>query len=179
MATATLISVAEYLATSYRPDCDYIDGEIQERNLGTRPHSQLQFLLAKWFDQHFDTLGCSALPEQRVRVTPGRFRIADVCVVPADNSDAFIIETTPLACIEVLSPEDRLSRIQDRIDDYTAMGVPNIWVVDPLDHAAWVANGRALQPVSTPELPVIGTPLVLNLTTLFAELDRRLHPTQR
>src|SRR5579875_879313 len=27
------ISVEEYLSTSYRPDCDYVDGEIEERNL--------------------------------------------------------------------------------------------------------------------------------------------------
>lgn len=174
MATATLISVAEYLATTYRPDCDYIDGEVQERNLGSRPHGQLQALLAQWFNERFDAYGCSAITEQCVQVTPGRFRIPDICVVPAGNSDAFIIETTPLACIEILSPEDRLSRLQERIDDYAAMGVPNIWVMDPLDHAAWVAQGRALQPVSTPEIPVVGTGLVLNLTTLFAELDRRL-----
>ena len=31
----------EYLATSYRPDCDYVDGEIEERNLGEKEHSIL------------------------------------------------------------------------------------------------------------------------------------------
>jgi hypothetical protein len=39
MSSATLVSVQEYLATSFRPDRDYVDGEIQERNLGERPHS--------------------------------------------------------------------------------------------------------------------------------------------
>lgn len=32
MPTETLISVEEYIATSYRPDCDYMDGRIEERN---------------------------------------------------------------------------------------------------------------------------------------------------
>ena len=32
MATRTLVSVEEYLATSYRPDCDYVDGKVVERN---------------------------------------------------------------------------------------------------------------------------------------------------
>ena len=179
MGTATLVSVAEYLSTSYRPDCDYIDGEVQERNLGTRPHATLQFLIAQWFNDRFDEYGCSGLPGQRVRVSPTRFRIADVCVVPADNTDALIIEATPLACIEVLSPEDRLSRLQERIDDYASMGVPNIWVMDPLALATWIAQGRALQPVSSPEIPVVGTPLVLNLSALFSDLNRRLNPQPR
>ena len=31
-----LIPVDEYLRTSYRPDCDYVDGEVLERNSGDR-----------------------------------------------------------------------------------------------------------------------------------------------
>jgi hypothetical protein len=42
MKAATLISVEEYLRTSYRPDCDYVDGEVLERNVGERDHSKLQ-----------------------------------------------------------------------------------------------------------------------------------------
>ena len=40
MPTGTLISVEQYLATSYRPDCDYVDGRIEERNLGKLDHSR-------------------------------------------------------------------------------------------------------------------------------------------
>ena len=42
MASRTLISVEEYLRTSYRPDCDYVDGEVQERNVGEFDHSSCQ-----------------------------------------------------------------------------------------------------------------------------------------
>jgi hypothetical protein len=42
MASRTLISVEEYLRTSYRPDCDYVDGEVVERNVGEKDHSSLQ-----------------------------------------------------------------------------------------------------------------------------------------
>ena len=37
-----------------------------------------------------------------------------------------------VAVIEVLSPEDRVSRYQQRLDDYRAMGVANVWVIDPM-----------------------------------------------
>lgn len=42
---STLIPVSEYLATTYRPDCDYVDGELVERNLGEREHAALQGIL--------------------------------------------------------------------------------------------------------------------------------------
>ena len=49
MSTATLVSVDEYLATSYRPDCDFVDGVVIERNLGTKDHSKLQGEIFAWF----------------------------------------------------------------------------------------------------------------------------------
>ncbi len=34
MASSTAISVEEYIHSVYRPDCDYVDGEVIERNVG-------------------------------------------------------------------------------------------------------------------------------------------------
>jgi hypothetical protein len=39
------ISVEEYLSTSYRPDCDYVDGLVEERNLGEYDHAAVQSAL--------------------------------------------------------------------------------------------------------------------------------------
>jgi hypothetical protein len=44
--TPTLVSLSEYLATIYRPDCEYVDGELLERNVGEWDHSRLQALLS-------------------------------------------------------------------------------------------------------------------------------------
>ena len=35
MSAGTVVTLSEYLATSYRPDCEYLDGELLERNEGT------------------------------------------------------------------------------------------------------------------------------------------------
>ncbi len=40
MAT-TKVSLEEYLNTSYRPDVEYIDGELQERNVGEIEHARM------------------------------------------------------------------------------------------------------------------------------------------
>ena len=42
MKAATLVPVEEYLRTTYHPDCDYVDGEVLERNVGERDHSKVQ-----------------------------------------------------------------------------------------------------------------------------------------
>lgn len=132
MGTSTLISVDEYLHTTYRPDCDYIDGEVLERNMGEQSHATLQGYISAIFWTNRDRWQLRALPEQRVQVRADRFRIPDISVVPRSASRDPILRTPPLLCVEVLSSDDSLRTLQQRVHDYVAMGVPNIWVVDPL-----------------------------------------------
>ena len=49
MAASTQISLGEYLQTTYRPDREYIDGELREKSMGKYEHSRIQALLAAWF----------------------------------------------------------------------------------------------------------------------------------
>ena len=66
MATISQIPLSEYLETSYRPDREYIDGEIRERNVGKFEHARLQALLAIWFGIHQRDWGVIVMTEQRV-----------------------------------------------------------------------------------------------------------------
>ena len=52
MASSVLIPVSEYLRTTYRPDCDYIDGELMERNIGEETHAEIQAILARIIGNH-------------------------------------------------------------------------------------------------------------------------------
>jgi Uma2 family endonuclease len=126
MASSTLISVNEYLKNSYRPDCDYVDGRIEERNAGEHDHSVLQAELIFGFGKHQQEWNIEVLPEQRVQVSPTRFRVPDVCLVSLDQPVEQIITHPPLACIEILSPEDTIRRMQERVEDYRQFGVANI-----------------------------------------------------
>lgn len=57
MATSTIVPSKEYLQTSYRPDCDWIDGEVKERNAGEGQHSKIQTFFIGYFLQHRRELG--------------------------------------------------------------------------------------------------------------------------
>src|SRR5271157_6074979 len=117
MASSTLISVSEYLKNGYRPDCDYVDGRIEERNVGEHDHSALQKALMLWFGKHEQDWNIEVLPEQRMQVSPTRFRVPDVCLVSADQPVEQILTHPPLACIEILTPEDTMRRMQERVED--------------------------------------------------------------
>ena len=131
MPTSELISVSEYLHTSYRPDCDYVDGLVLERNVGEWDHADLQGAFVAFFRARRKLWNIQAVPEWRVQVAPTRFRIPDVCVILGQEEQEAILRKPPFICIEVLSSEDRMSRVQERVNDYFAFGVPYVWIVDP------------------------------------------------
>ena len=76
-----------------------------------------------------------------------------------------------MIAIEVLSPEDRIGRFQDKIDDYLAFGVENIWVFDPERRVAWSADRSGQHIPQNGELTVARTPIRVVLSELFAELE--------
>jgi Uma2 family endonuclease len=86
MATSTQISLLEYMKTSYRPDREYIDGELLDRNVGKWEHARLQFLLASWFRTQEEAWSVQGATEQRLRVSPSRVRIPDVMLVDVDRN---------------------------------------------------------------------------------------------
>lgn len=149
MAIATGVSLEEYLHTEYEPDCDYVDGVLEDRNVGKKRHSRTQMRLIELLSPLVAPLGFEPLPEQRLRVSRTRVRIPDVCLTPvADDSE--VPEEPPALCIEVLSSDDRPSRLARLIADYLAFGVPMIWIIDPYDRAAFVVTqeNRGMQPVA-------------------------------
>jgi Uma2 family endonuclease len=176
MASATQIPLSEYLNTSYRPDCDYIDGEVKERTLGTRAHGFLQMILAAIFYANMDAWNIVVGPEIRTRVALTRVRIPDVCVMRNSDPADPVVQVAPLICIEVLSPEDSLRSQRERIEDYLRMGVEHIWLIDPISREAWTATPAGYDKLQTGEFTVPGTPILIVLAEVFAKLDKMLTP---
>lgn len=140
MSVATLTSVEEYLSTSYRPDCDLVDGVLIERTVGQIDHSKLQGEVFAWFRARRRMLRLSAFVEQRVNVGPGRFRVPDICVVTLPEPDEQVFSTPTYICIEILSPDDSFPQLQNRLDDYLAKGTENVWVLDPESRRGWAVS---------------------------------------
>jgi Uma2 family endonuclease len=172
MRTAAGVSVEEYLKTSYEPDCEYVDGEVIERNVGEIDHGGLQLIIGWWLKSRAKQLGIYAFSDTRVQVAPTRFRVPDV-VVATHRPRGRIFREPPFLCIEILSPEDRVSRTEEKIDDYLRFGVAYVWLIDPRQKRAWsyTRDGRqdAVSALTTSE-PRIELPIA----ELFAELDEQV-----
>jgi Uma2 family endonuclease len=143
MGTAALVSVEQYLKTVYEPEVDYVDGELEDRNVGEKDHSKLQARFVGHF-LNLESQGIHVFPEVRIRVAPTRFRVPDVCVYLGAEPEGQVLADPPFLVIEILSPEDRMSRMLRKIQDYQAMGVPHVWVADPWDRKAYMYDGLAL-----------------------------------
>jgi Uma2 family endonuclease len=172
MATQTqvFIPIEAYLRNfDYEPDAEYVDGRIEERNLGHFDHNTIQQLIQVWFFMRRKSWGVQAIQEQRMRVSPTRVRIPDVCVFGNDYRIEQIFEFPPLVCIEVLSPEDRKSRMNVKIADYRAFGVRHIWIIDPDKRTGWDVSSGEWNPVD--RFAVEGTDVYLAIEELLASLE--------
>ena len=169
MATTTFVPVETYLTTVYEPDVDYLDGELEERNVGEYEHNLVQKELLFWFDKHSKEWSIRSIQEQRTRLTPTRYRIPDVGVFRRGQLRESIFTVPYLIAIEVLSPDDRHSRIQARIDDFRAFGVKDVWVVDPIKRVGW--NCSTGDWIAQERFEVAGTPIYLSLAELFVKID--------
>jgi Uma2 family endonuclease len=109
--------------------------------------------------------------ELRTRVSERRYRVPDVCVRALSAPREKIVVTPPLIAIELLSREDRLPRVIVRLNDFLIMGVPHIWVLDPLERAAYIYTRDGLQLVTTPRLTIPNSPIYLELADIFSALD--------
>lgn len=166
------VSVTEYLSTSYRPDCDYVDGEVQERNLGEKEHAILQRVFTFLFTLKRTEWNVEVYPELRVQVSPTRFRVPDITVTKAGLKWERILRTPALLFIEILSPEDTMGRVRQRVDDYLKFGTEHIWVIDPDLRKAYICTKTGFHEPESGVLTVPGTPIQVVLSELFAELDR-------
>jgi Uma2 family endonuclease len=162
MATSTQIPVEEYLRTSYDPDCEYVDGEVLDRNVGEKTHSKVQKRLMILLGQREVELGIFVLQEWRMQTGQRRYRIPDFLVVAGPEPEEAVLSTPPLICVEILSPEDRMTRMQKKVAEYLAFGVRYVWVLDPASKEAYAYTASGFEKVATvlrTEDPAIEIPL--------------------
>ncbi|HEY1338693.1 MAG TPA: Uma2 family endonuclease [Bryobacteraceae bacterium] len=176
VATGTSVSLDEYLATSYEPDMDFIDGVLVRRNVGTPRHGLLQLIVGSYLHQFRESHRIESFTETRLRIDgeTARHRIPDVMTVPVPYQDAKVITNVPVITIEIKSPDDTFDDIVDRCFDYERLGVPNILVMDPENRRAWVFEHGGLRllagdsvSLNLPERPAIDFPFA----QMFAKLN--------
>jgi len=169
MSVSTLISVDEYLHTSYRPDREYRDGALVERNVGDRSHSELQRALTQYFSIRRKAWNIAVYPEMRIRARKGWFPVPDICIYRLPGPEEQVPDRLPYLWIEVLSPDDKVPELWKRAKEAITLGTPYFWVIEPktLESDLWTPGGRTAVADYTLRLP--DSPIVVPLRDALEE----------
>ena len=171
LANPLLVSVDEYLKSSYYPDMEYVDGVLVERSVPANVHSLLQMILIEYLGRYRKAFGFLSLPEARTQIIErARYRIPDVMLCPAPLSAGKVVTGTPWAVIEILSPEDRMPVQLERFRDYKRIGVPHVVLLDPEQFIAFRFDEGSLLQTRFTSLDLPTGSLPFDTESLFAQL---------
>jgi Uma2 family endonuclease len=118
MAIATQMTVEEYRNADFEGDPEYVNGEVLDRNVGEADHSLTIRNLISYIALREAALGIFALQTWTFKLTERHYRVPDFVIVTGPEPDEQILETPPLVCVEVLSPEDRAGPMLRKIADF-------------------------------------------------------------
>jgi Uma2 family endonuclease len=168
--TAAFVPVEVYLASSFEPDADYVDGVIEERPVGENDHSAWQKALVFWFERQAREWQIRVRPELRVQVAETKYRIPDVTLLDRNQPQEPIATHPPVAVFEILSPKDTLRGVMTRCADYERMGIKTILVIDPEGPAYRYAHGR-IEPLEARAFDIPGSACRFDLDEIAKLID--------
>jgi Uma2 family endonuclease len=150
--------VEVYLRTTY-PDTDreYRDGDVLERTLPDYLHGKTQMLLLLFFGALRQSLSIFPCSEVRMKLREGLYLIPDVAVFHGVEPSE-IPDVPPLIVIEILSPDDRLTQVRYKLDEFRRWGVAHVWLVDPLGRHLY-SYESGLQEVDSLQVPELAVEL--------------------
>jgi Uma2 family endonuclease len=169
-ATTTFVPVEEYLRSSYDPDAEYIDGQIEERAVGENDHSAWQDAICAWFRQQLTSGQIRVRPELRVQAAPTTFLVPDVSLLDRNLPVEKIATHPPVAVFEILSPTDTFKRVTAKCARYHRMGIQTIVVIDP-DGPAYQFKSGSLEKIEIRAFDLPGSAARFDLDEIEKLLD--------
>jgi Uma2 family endonuclease len=137
MATASRVSVQEYLESDYEPECELVGGALLPKPMGTLEHMEME----RWIErllERYEQRGLGRTVRELSIRHGDDVRVPDLVFVPPDaRFEGGIMMGPPFLCVEILSPSQRPSELFAKCETYHAWGVPYCWVVDPIGKLAW------------------------------------------
>lgn len=138
-----LWSVEQYLKLSDQTNrlVEFSAGEIELQPMPTRRHQVILLLLYELFKSFLHPLGGKVLvAPMRMQISPHTYREPDILLLrsAADprNQEAFWLGADLV--VEIVSPNDPARDTLVKRGDYAEAGIPEYWIVNPLDETITV-----------------------------------------
>ncbi len=116
-----------------KPNFELIDGRPEQKALGSKRHARLQVILGRMLDD----LGFRAATELTLAISETWEPVPDVAGLLGPESDEVYQSEPPAAVIEILSPTDRFTQLDEKCRRYAKWGVKDILAFDPLALRVW------------------------------------------
>jgi hypothetical protein len=171
---ATLVSLEEYLHTSYEPDMEYVDGVLVGRNVGTQWHGLLQSLVASHLGQFRKTHQIQVFMTCRLCLsTTGRHRVPDIMVAERPYTKGQVVTDVPAIVIEINLPTTASTKWLISVLNTQSWEFRTLWSWIRIKKRQYVFADEAVRIVTSIVLvlPKSGGRLPFPVDDLFAELE--------
>ena len=156
-----------------KPAYEYWYGAAVRKSMPTYLHGFLQFLIMKMLD----AAGWNTASEVRLKIVPDAEPVPDVIAV-WEKAEGRYPTSAPDLCVEILSPDDTLSKAFQKAAHYIQWGTECVWIVDPDKRTAWLLQKGSAEPKWIPPEGMLRIgETEIALPALFAEVDKRLKVT--
>jgi Uma2 family endonuclease len=146
-----------------------------------REHSRIMVRVGRfldvWLDEQPQPRGEVLCGEAGCRLhrTPDSTVGVDVVYVDAEVAarrpdDTTLIDGAPVLAVEILSPNDVMEAINEKIDEYLAAGVRLVWVINPHDRTVTVYRPGAKPVMVNDEQELSGEPELTGFRVAVAKL---------
>jgi len=172
ITNAPLVAIEEYIARfvdgGEKPTCEYVDGELIPKSMGTKKHSQVQMNVGRLIGNRYEET-LNPLPELTTRLREGKFYVPNIAVeemarpIPGRYPGP---KEPVLLCVEIVSPPDRIGKLFAKCEEYHQWGVPYCWIIDPEPKTAWEYFPDDREPRKV-EAALTAGPITLSLTDVF------------
>jgi Uma2 family endonuclease len=170
---ATKLTLQQFRTTyaECKPYYELLDGEAVQKSVPTKLHSYLQLVLCLLLKE----LGFKAGAELTLAISETWRPTPDVCGI-LGLADKEPYPTSPVSvAIEILSPDDRFTRVIQKCRRYSQWGVPDILVFDPIGREAWFWDIETDDLARIPQAYAFKSkPVQFTLADVFARLDAEL-----
>ena len=137
-AATTLLTAEQFLEMYDGRRCELVRGEVVEMSPVQRKHSWIVLLLGSWMVPYARRQKLGIVGTELGFILyrdPDVVRAPDIYYVSLArwgdlDSNGFFVGAPDLA-VEVLSPDDRASKVQEKIREYFGAGCSMVWIVDP------------------------------------------------
>jgi Uma2 family endonuclease len=175
-AQPTSLSLEEFhrLYDGAKPSYEFWYGAAVQKPMPTTLHGLVQLLIMVMPTN----TGWMVAPEVRLKVVREAELVPDVIAIHGKFKGRYPT-SGPELCVEIMSPDDRLSNAIEKAKICRSWGSQFVWIIDPQKRTAWTLSQDSTEPLwILPTGTLRAGDTAIELQEPFAEVDNELEDAE-